>query len=281
MITSTPTIPIAFGVPPSRDTLRGQLGHARARLDRQDQDLKHKDNEIARSEEEIKRLDARLCQLSAHPQPAKIAKPASDLEMAALRRLNKDHVNKIESQKSQLSSLLEKNAHLKEKLRSAGISYEQIRGERHSEEKREGGNVGNGEKIESTCQDTWELKPRSQTPRLESSRHDVACGSDTSSILAPPMITNESRPSSEHTRQSDAYRSLSGTAKHRSKHDDSRSHWERSVVNTKAEPSLPPKPSVPTGPRLTQVKIERGEIGTPNVYPQYNSSDGWGVYYTQ
>lgn len=273
-------VPIAFGIPPSRETLRGQLAHARTKLDQQAQELKHKDDEIARSKEENKRLTARLTQLSAQAAPAKPVKATSGPEMAALQRLNKEHIDKLNHQRIQLTNLLAQNAQLKDKLKSAGMPLETIKGEGRPGESMDPGKQQQKERKEPTWVETWQIKGRRRTSRMESSRHGDSGGSDTSSILAAPMSEKDARVASEMSRRSGSYSNFNIIDQKKAKPNqtDSRSHWARSAAERQIGPPSPLRPYVPTGPRHPHIQAEPGEIVRA---PQYTSTDGWGDYYSK
>ena len=265
--------PVAFGVPPSREAIRKQLASARATIKKQAQDLKTKDDEIARVKEENKRLNARLSQMSTPPEVAKSAipaTPASTAEIATLHRINKDHIEKLNNQKSQINSLLAQNASLKEKLKSAGVSARENNKDRLEDHSRDASGRDHGERYEPTRKESWEK----QSPRLEpNKRHGGA-----SSTLATPAIEHDYRAASDTSERNGDYDSFAGYGKRNSTTYDSRSHWERSVQST---PTPKEAPYVPTGPRAPQVRLRSTYMSGHHTDPQYTSDNGWGDYYSK
>jgi hypothetical protein len=240
--------PVAFGVPPSREALRKQLASARVTMEKQASDLKQRDDDIARLKEENKRLNARLSQKSTPPEAAKSTistKPTSTPEMAALQRVNKDHIEKLNNQKAQINSLLAQNASLKERLKSAGVSAGGTNGDREDDHSRNGGSRDHRERYESTCKESW----GKHSPRLEPNRRD----SGASSILATPAIEHDYRAASDTSERNGDYSSFASYGKRNSTAYDSRSHWERSV---RSAPTSKEAPYVPTGPRAPQVRLQ-------------------------
>jgi hypothetical protein len=217
-------------------------------MEKQASDLKQKDDEIARMKEENKRLNARLTQKSTLPEAAKsaiITKPTSTPEMAALQKINKDHVEKLNNQKFQINSLLAQNASLKERLKSAGVSAGGTNGDRDDDHSRNGASRDHGERYESTCKKS----SGKYSPRLEPNRRD----SGVSSILATPAIERDYRAASDTSERNGDYSSFASYGKRNSTVYDSRSHWERSVQSTHTPKEAP---YVPTGPRAPQVRLQ-------------------------
>jgi DNA-binding protein H-NS len=215
-------------------------------MEKQASDLKQKHDDIARLKEENKRLNARLSQKSTPPDAAKSAistKPTSTLEMAALQKINKDHIEKLNNQKFQINSLLAQNASLKERLKSAGASAGGDNGERHDDHRKDAESRDHGER------ETWETRGRTPSPRPEPSRRD----SSASSILATQVNEQHHRVASDISRRCSDYSSFASYGKRNSTTFDSRSHWERSVRST---PIPKEAPYVPTGPRAPQVRLQ-------------------------
>jgi len=269
--------PVAFGVPPSRDALRKQLAGARATMEKQASDLKQKDDEIARMKEENKRLNARLTQMSSLPEAAKPAipgKPASSSEIAALHRMNKDHIEKLNNQKFQINNLLAQNASLKEKLRSAGFSTGGTNGARDDDHSNAGGSRDHGERNEPAGKESW----GKQSPRLEPNRRYSAAGNN----LATPAQQG-CRAASDTSSRSGDYSSFASHDKRRPTMNDSRGHWERSIPerNIGQRSSSNEVPHVPTGPRLPQMKFRYDEMSGHHSDPQYTSNNGWRDYYSK
>jgi len=268
--------PVAFGVPPSRDALRKQLAGARATMEKQASDLKQKDDEITRMKEENKRLNARLTQLSSQPEATKSAisaKPASSSEIAALNRINKDHIEKLNNQKFQINNLLAQNASLKEKLKSAGVSAGGTNGARDDDHSKDGGSRDHGERNDPARKESWEK----QSPRLEPNRRYSGAGNN----LATP-VQQDCRAASDASSRSGDYSSFTSYGKRRPTTVDSRSHWERSIPerNIGQQSSSNEVPSVPTGPRLPQMNFRYDEMSGHYSDPQYTSNNGWGDCYS-
>jgi hypothetical protein len=200
-------------------------------MEKQASDLKQRDDDIARLKEENKRLNARLSQKSTPPEAAKSTistKPTSTPEMAALQRVNKDHIEKLNNQKAQINSLLAQN------------------GDREDDHSRNGGSRDHRERYESTCKESW----GKHSPRLEPNRRD----SGASSILATPAIEHDYRAASDTSERNGDYSSFASYGKRNSTPYDSRSsHWERSV---RSPPTPKEAPYVPTGPRAPQVRLQ-------------------------
>jgi len=246
-------------------------------MEKQASDLKQKDDEIARMKEENKRLNARLNQLSSRPEATKSAipaKPASSSEIAALHRINKDHIEKLNNQKFQINSLLAQNASLKEKLKSAGVSTGGANGGRDDDHSKDGGSRDHGERNEPARTESWEK----QSPRLEPNRRYSGAGNN----LATPAH-QDCRAVSDTSSRSGDYSSFAGYGKRRPTTNDSRSHWERSIPerNINQQSSSNEVSHVPTGPRLPQMKFRHDEMSGHHSESQYTSNNGWGDYYSK
>jgi hypothetical protein len=200
-------------------------------MEKQAQDLKHKDDEIARSKEENKRLNTRLTQLSAQ---LKTPKPTSTAEMAALYRINKEHIDKLNNQKIEVNNLLTQNARLKEILKDAGISYKATREEDQGESKKK---IASHESRKAS----WKEESR-RHHRGDPSQHTDIDETGTSSTLAVSMVENGSRTPSDTSGKRGVYSSFATCHKGKGTRADPRSHWERSINDKNVGlPSSPKK----------------------------------------